>query len=103
MLNFLTEQFQEGKQYTTYRSALSATLPNIEGKPIGQHPVVCCLLQGMFNQRPPAPRYQAVWDVSLVVKHIQDCPPTSQLTLKELSKRLVTLLALCNASRASDI
>ena len=57
----------------------------------------------MFNQRPPAPRYQEVWDVSLVVRHIQAGLPTSELTLKELSKKLVTLLALCNASRASDI
>ena len=106
VLSFLTEQFQEGKQYTTlnsYRSALSATLQPIDGKPIGQHPIVCRLLQGMFHQRPPAPRYQEVWDVSLVVRHIQSGPPTAELALKEFSKRLVTLLALCNASRASDL
>ena len=63
-------QFQEHKQYTTlsfYRSALSATLYHIDGRPVGQHPIVCHLLQGMFNERPPAPRYQQVWDVSLVV------------------------------------
>ena len=41
--------------------------------------------------------------MSLVVRHFQAGPPASELTLKELSKRLVTLLALCNASRASDI
>ena len=52
---------------------------------------------------PPASRYQEVWDVGLVVKHIQDDPPTSNLSLKELSKRMVTLLALCNANRASEI
>jgi hypothetical protein len=101
----LREQFQEGKQHTTlnsYRSALSATLQAIDGKPIGQHPIVCRLVQGMFNQRPPARRYQEVWDVSLVVRHIRSGPPTAELVLKELSKRLVILLALCNASRASD-
>ena len=83
-------------------TALSATLPPIDG-PVGQHPLVCSLLQGMFNQRPPVPRYQEVWDVALVLKYIEDGPPNSKLTLKELSKQLVTLLALCNASRASDI
>ena len=94
------------KQYTTlnsYRSALSATLHHIDGRPVGQHPIVCRLLQGMFNERPPAPRYQQVWDVSLVVRYFQAGQPTSELTLKELSKKLVTLLALCNAIRASDI
>lgn len=65
--------------------------------------MVIRLLQGMFNQRPPAPKYQEVWDVGLVVKYIQDGPRTADLSLKELSKRTVTLLALCNASRASDI
>ena len=106
VLNFLTSQFEQGKQYSTlnsYRSALSATLPQIDGKQVGQHPMVIRLLQGMFNQRPPAPKYQEVWDVGLVVKYIQDGPRTADLSLKELSKRTVTLLALCNASRASDI
>lgn len=82
VVNFLTEEFKHGKQHTTvnsYRSVLSATLPQIDGKPVGQHPVVCRLLQGKKG------------------------PPASQLSLKELSKRLVTLLALCNASRVSDI
>ena len=98
--------FHEGKQYTmlnSYRSAPSATLHHIDGRPVGQHPIVCRLLQGMFNERPPAPRYHQVWNVSLVVRLFQTGQPTSELTLKELSKKLVTLLALCNASRASDI
>ena len=37
------------------------------------------------------------------VKFIQDGQPAVDLSLKELSKRTVTLLALCNAGRASDI
>ena len=56
----------------------------------------------MFNG-PPAPRYLHVWDVSLVVRYFQAGQPTSELTLIELSKKLVTLLALRNSSRASDI
>ena len=37
------------------------------------------------------------------MKHIQDGTPIADLSLKELFKRTVTLLALCNASKASDI
>ena len=51
--------------------------------------MVIRLLQGMFNQRPPAPRYQEIWDVGLVVKFIQDGQPTFDLSLKDLSKRTV--------------
>ena len=57
----------------------------------------------MINGRPPAPRYQDVWDVDLVVRHIEDGQPTADLSLKELSKRTITLLALRNASKALDI
>jgi hypothetical protein len=57
----------------------------------------------MFNEHPPASRYQEVWDVGLVVNYIQDGPPTTDLSLKELSKRTVMLLELCNANRASEI
>ena len=106
IIEFLTMKFKEGMQYSTmnsYRSALSATLPPIEGHPVGQHPLVCRLLQGMFNQRPPAPRYQSVWNVGVVIRHIQSQSQLTDLPLKEVSKRLVVLLALSNASRSSDL
>ena len=106
IIEFLTMKFKEGMQYSTmnsYRLALSATLPPIEGHPVGQHPLVCRLLQGMFNQRPPAPRYQSVWNVGVVIGHIQSQSQLMDLPLKELSKRLVVLLALSNASRSSDL
>ena len=38
--NFLSSEFENGKQYSTlntYRSAISATHPPIEGYPVGQH------------------------------------------------------------------
>ena len=104
ILQFLTEEFQKGKQYSTinsYRSALSATLPTMDGYPVGQHPLVCRLLQGVFNKRPPAPRYQNVWNVSIVIAHI--CKLPTDLPLKDLTKKLAMLLALTNASRSSDL
>lgn len=106
VVEFLAYQFQQGFQYSTintYRSALSATIAPIEGQQVGQHPLVCKLLQGMFNLRPPMPRYQSTWDVGIVVQHLKGLSPTEEQTLQVLSKKLVTLLALANASRASDI
>lgn len=106
VIEFLTTQFKERKQYSTmnsYRSALSATLPPIERHQVGQHPLVCRLLQGMFNQRPPAPRYRTVWSVDTVIKYIQSHLSLTDLSLKNLSIKLVMLLALSNASTASDL
>ena len=70
VVEFLSAQFKLGFQYSTintYRSALSATLPHIDGHPVGQHPLVYKLLQGIFNKRAPMPRYQNTWDVGVVV------------------------------------
>ena len=68
------------------RSALSATLPPIEGHPVGQHPLVTSLLQGVFNERPPMPRYNTTWEVGVVTLFIKDkMADSTSLTLKDLS------------------
>ena len=87
----------------TLTSALSATLPPVEGHQVGQHPLVCRILQGMFNQRPLAPCYKTIWSVDTVIEYIQSHLSLADLSLKELAMKLVTLLALSNASRASDL
>ena len=49
------------------------------------------------------PRYQNTWDVGVVVHYLKGLPPSEEQSLQTLSKKLVTLLALANASRASDL
>ena len=66
-------QFHEGKEYRTvyvYRSALSAVLPLTDGHKAGSHPLICQLLKGVFQLRPPQPRYATTWQVSKVVQYI---------------------------------
>ena len=57
----------------------------------------------MFNQRPPAPHYKTVWCVDTVVQYIGSTFASADLSLKNLSMKLVMLMALSNASRASDL
>ena len=104
--NFLSSEFENGKQYSTlntYRSAISATHPPIEGYPVGQHPIICRLLQGMFNERPRKPRYQYVWDVGDVVEFLKSMAPNEALSYKDLTMKLATIMAITNADRASDL
>ena len=106
VVEFLSTQFKQGYQYSTintYRSALLATIPHVEGHPVGQHPLVCKLLQGIFNKRPPMPRYHHTWDVGVVVHYLKGLEPSEEQPLPILTKKLVTLLALANASCASDL
>ena len=66
--NYLSALFDEGLQYrivNAYRSAISAYHDFINRKPIGKHPNICTLLTGIFDERPPQPRYTFIWDVGV--------------------------------------
>ena len=69
-LDFITSLFQEGLQYQSInliRSAVSITHLPVDGVPIGQHPLVKQLFKGVYNSRPPQPRYTQTWDISTVL------------------------------------
>ena len=38
-----------------------------------------------------------VWDVNTVISYMDTLPPNEKLSLKDLSPKLVMLMALCNA------
>jgi hypothetical protein len=104
--DFLTFKFHENKEYSTingYRSAISAIHPNIEGHPAGQHPTVKRLLEAVFNERPPNPRYQDTWDVGQVLNYIKKKGNNEQLNIADLTHKLTMLIALTSASRAAEI
>jgi len=63
--------------------------------------MVSRLLKGMFNARPPVPHYSHSWEVTPMVKFLRGLP--SQLSLLQLSKKIVTLMALHNADQCSDL
>ena len=102
----MTEQFHSGLGYSamnTCRSALSAIGIVIDGMPAGTHPLIVRFLKGVFNLRPTRPRYVDTWDVSGVLKYLQKLSPVKLLSMKELTLKLVMLLALVLASRAQSL
>ena len=106
LVHFLTELFEQGKQYSTintYRSAISSTVPPLDRTPLGQHKIVCSFMKGVFNKRPPKPRYSGTWEVSLVTGLFEKWPVNSNLDLKRLSRKCAMLLALTSAKRQSDL
>lgn len=104
--NFLTMQLQRGIEYTTlntYRSAISAYHPEIDNRPIGQHPRITQLLRGAFNRKPPSPKYLNTWDVNVVLEMIKRLGDNKDLSLKQLTKKLAMLFALASAARGSEL
>ena len=104
ILTFLREQFENNLQYRTlnvFRSAISSTHRWVDGKPVGQHPLVIRLLKEIANERPPQPRYSTTWDVSKVTAYLSSLGHNNMLSLKLLSKKLAMLLALISPERSS--
>ena len=106
VLDFLADKYTAGLKYRSlncYQSALSSVLLPVEGFQVGQHPLVARLLRGVFNCRPPQPRYSQTWEVSQVLSYIKSLGPNEELSLKLISRKLVVLLALVLAHRCSDL
>ena len=104
-MNFLAELFQSGLGYSaisTARSALSSILILLDNTTFGSHPLVSRLLKGVFELRPALPKYQNIWDISVVLNllgswHIQN------VCLKHLSLKLTMLLALTTSQRVQTL
>ena len=102
IIDFFTELFQESKEYSTpnsYRSAVSA----IHTASIGQDITLIHFMQGVFNSRPPKPRYTQIWDVYCVLYYMKQMDDPDHLYVQKLSQKVVILMALSNADRASDL
>ena len=106
VVNFLANLHEQGYSYRSlnaYRSAISSTHDRVDGVAIGQHPLVCRLLTGVFNSNPPQPRYTSTWDVNVVIEYLKTLPSNPTLPLKLLTMKTVMLFALTKSSRSSDL
>ena len=106
VLSFLMAQFNSGHSYCSinvYRSAISSIHPRIDGYTIGSHPLVSRLLKATFNKRPPLPKYTASWSVGQVLSYLKTLGNNHDLLLKELTFKLVMLVALSTAARSLDL
>ena len=105
-MDYLSYFFDLGYEYRTVgcrRSAISAYHEYVDNKPVGQHPHICALLKGVFNEHPPQPRYVFIWDIQTVWDFIKCQWSGCDLSNKVLTHKLVILIVLSSASRASAI
>ena len=85
------------------RSALSAILPEIEGKTFGQDPNVSRMIKGMFNLRPSLTKYVTTYDRD-IIRRYKDSLTNDKFLLLELStKKLFTLLCLLCGQRVQSL
>ena len=104
--NFLADLHEEGYQSSSlnvFRSAISSVHDKVDGAEVGKHPTITRLLKGAFHERPPLPRYTSTWDVNKVLQYLKSLGPSNGLTLKQLTHKLIMLLALTRPSRSADL
>ena len=101
----MVDLYDSGLGYSalnTARCALSTIIVfgNITA---GAHPLVIRFLKGVYNMRPPQPRYVSIWDPAVVLAYLRRLSPAKFLSLKDLTLKLVMLLALVSAQRAQTL
>lgn len=107
-IEFLTRMFKEGKSYSTINSARSALSHHIvlsDCKPetdFGKHPLTTKFMKGVFKLRPAVPKYNNIWDVKIVLDLLRNWVNTD-ITMKKLTLKCVTLLALTSGQRVQTL
>ena len=106
VLEFLTQLFEQGLSYSAIncpRSALSQFIIWKKHQSIGSHPWIIRFMKGVYNLRPPVPRYIDTWDVEALLRVLRSLSPVSKLSLRNLTLKTVTLVALVLAARSQTI
>lgn len=105
LLEFLLSEYKKGRKYSsinTLRSSISA-IANNDGKPAGQHLLVSRFMKAVFQERPALPRYNVTWDPEVVLEYIKSLGPNKNLTIIQLSRKLVMLMLLLSGQRCQTL
>ena len=103
MANFLAYLYKEGYQYSSVNAYRPAIFSVHEKIAVGQHPLICRLIEGVFQARPPLSHYTHTWDVQKVLNFLTSLEENQTLSLKHLSWKVTMLLALSRPSRSADL
>ena len=104
VLDFLTLQSKRVgySAVATARSALSSFI-KVDGVKVGDHPLVSRFMTGLFNQKQALPRHSETWDPQIVLNHLKTFPAIDDMSLKQLTLKLVMVMALLSAQRVQTL
>ena len=102
VFDFLHALFAQGLGYSAIKShgsALSSILqvPGVER--IGEHDLVSWFMKGVFNLRPPQPRYSKIWDINKVLLYLRCLGRNEDLTLRQVTLKTAMLLSILAGTR----
>ncbi|XP_068898318.1 integrase/recombinase xerD homolog [Tenebrio molitor] len=102
-IKFLQEQLdlKPNTGYGTlnqHRSALALILDNLSCSGIVKR-----FMRGVFKMKPLTTKYRHIWDPKTVLNYIESLGPNSSLSLRQLTMKTVTLLALISGHRLQTL
>lgn len=104
-LSFLSDLHDRGLGYNsanTARSALSTVFGLVHDKEIGDNKLILRFLKGIYKIKPPTSKYSITWDSNLVLNLLESWD-SEIINLKQLSFKLVSILALTTAQRVQTL
>lgn len=101
VLEFLQEQYDKGVSYGTLNSYRSA-IAQILGPSLAEDFRLKRFFKGVFHLRPSLPKYKNTWDPLLVLNYLRTLINVN-ISLEQISYKLVMLLALASAQRVQTL
>ncbi len=104
VLQYLLKGYKQGLSYSTLgtmRSALSAII-SIDGKPVGQHFLITMFMRAVFQERPYLPK-SLTWEVNDVLVYLKTLSPLHELTLEQITKKTLMLMAILSGQRGQTL
>lgn len=97
----MQHSFNLGASYGTLNSFRSAI--NLIKISQTDDAIINRFMKGIYKQRPVFPKYTETWDPQMVLSFLAGWFPVQSLSIKQLTYKTVTLMALCTAHRVQTL
>ena len=94
-LNFIDDEFDRGMKYSTIRGYISALQPFMKNVDLV---IVSKVMKWVFNTRPPKAKYTCIWDVDVLLRHLEGLATTSDM---HVSRKLACLFMVLSGNRVN--
>ena len=95
VLDFFTQEYHKGLSHSTL-NAMRSAISLIAKIDIGNNEHIKWFFKGISNAHPSRPKYAYTWGPKTVLNFFKKHPSNEKLSSIQLSKKLITLLALIN-------
>ena len=99
IIEFLTEEFNRDLSFNSLVSARSA-LGHCLSCDIIHHSTISTFLKGVYNLRPPSPKYIAIWNVNTLLSQLQHDDIN---TFYNITKKLAALFMILAGTRVNAL